>query len=250
MAEVDVSPADLKFRFQLGKQLLATININNPLDKRVAFKIKTTAPKKYVVRPSSGVVEPKSSVSIQVIMQAQKDYPADFQNCKDKFMVQTTSMLDGDDQIDKDTFVKETRKDLRESRLRVIMEGPAAPPSPVPEANEADEEGARATAETFRESAPPVAAAGAAGSDVRLKTTLSDLSAVSTENAALKSSMDRLARERDELRKKLDYIELQGPSKASSAVATAPSDSALKFRVTMLHMILVAILAFLIGHYT
>ena len=79
MAEVEVKPDDLMFRFQLNKQMLATISINNPYDRRLAFKVKTTAPKKYVVRPSSGVCEPKSSVSIQVIMQAQKDYPADFQ---------------------------------------------------------------------------------------------------------------------------------------------------------------------------
>lgn len=66
---VEVSPSDLRFRFQVNKQLLASITINNPGSQRVAFKIKTTAPKKYVVRPSSGVVEPRSYVSVQVIMQ-------------------------------------------------------------------------------------------------------------------------------------------------------------------------------------
>ena len=76
---VEITPSDLKFRFQLNKQLLGNININNTTDKRVAFKIKTTAPKKYVVRPSSGVTDLKSSASVQVIMQAQKDYPLDFQ---------------------------------------------------------------------------------------------------------------------------------------------------------------------------
>ena len=80
---VEITPSDLKFRFQLNKQLLGNININNTTDKRVAFKIKTTAPKKYVVRPSSGVTDLKSSASVQVIMQAQKDYPLDFQASHD-----------------------------------------------------------------------------------------------------------------------------------------------------------------------
>ena len=80
---VEITPSDLKFRFQLNKQLLGNININNTTDKRVAFKIKTTAPKKYVVRPSSGVTDLKSSASVQVIMQAQKDYPLDFQASPD-----------------------------------------------------------------------------------------------------------------------------------------------------------------------
>jgi vesicle-associated membrane protein-associated protein A len=38
--------------------------LKNPTDKKIAFKIKTTAPKKYCVRPNCGVVEPKSSVEI------------------------------------------------------------------------------------------------------------------------------------------------------------------------------------------
>ncbi len=44
--EVEVTPTDLRFRFQPNKQLLATITITNPNTQRVAFKIKTTAPKK------------------------------------------------------------------------------------------------------------------------------------------------------------------------------------------------------------
>ncbi len=39
---------------------------------------------RYVVRPSSGIADAKSQTQVQVIMQAQKDYPADFANCKDK----------------------------------------------------------------------------------------------------------------------------------------------------------------------
>lgn len=66
MGDVDVSPPDLKFKFVLNKQLLATIVINNNSDSRLAFKIKTTAPKKYVVRPSSGIAEAKGPVTIQV----------------------------------------------------------------------------------------------------------------------------------------------------------------------------------------
>ena len=84
---IEITPSDLKFRFQLSKQLLGAININNNSEQRVAFKIKTTAPKKYVVRPSNGVTDARSSASVQVIMQAQKEYPSDFSNCKDKFMV-------------------------------------------------------------------------------------------------------------------------------------------------------------------
>jgi hypothetical protein len=44
---VEITPSDaLRFKFQLNKQLLATISLNNPGANRLAFKIKTTAPRK------------------------------------------------------------------------------------------------------------------------------------------------------------------------------------------------------------
>ncbi len=131
-----ITPTELRFRFQLNKQLLGNIGItNNMADKRLGFKIKTTAPKKYVVRPSSGVVDPKGQVNVQVIMQAQKEYPIDFQSCKDKFMVQTITLADGEE-LDPNVFKTEKKDAIHEARLRVVLEGPAAPPSPVPEASE------------------------------------------------------------------------------------------------------------------
>ena len=46
MENVEITPAELKFRFALNKQLLGTITVNNQSNSRVAFKVKTTAPKK------------------------------------------------------------------------------------------------------------------------------------------------------------------------------------------------------------
>ena len=34
------------------------IKLTNPSQKRVCFKVKTTAPKRYCVRPNSGLLEP------------------------------------------------------------------------------------------------------------------------------------------------------------------------------------------------
>lgn len=66
MTDAEITPSELKFRFQLNKQLPTAISIHNPGGDRLAFKVKTTTPKKYVVRPSSGVVEPRSTASVQV----------------------------------------------------------------------------------------------------------------------------------------------------------------------------------------
>lgn len=53
-----------------------TLTLQNPTGDRVAFKVKTTSPKKYCVRPSNGFVEPNSSKDVQVILQAQREMPA------------------------------------------------------------------------------------------------------------------------------------------------------------------------------
>ncbi len=55
---------------QLLNQPLLTL-----LATAAAPQVKTTSPKKYCVRPSSGIVEPGSSKEVQVIMQAQREYP-------------------------------------------------------------------------------------------------------------------------------------------------------------------------------
>jgi vesicle-associated membrane protein-associated protein A len=40
------------------------MSLKNPTEKTILFKIKTTAPKKYCVRPNCGYVDPKSVVEI------------------------------------------------------------------------------------------------------------------------------------------------------------------------------------------
>mmetsp|Transcript_32827 Transcript_32827/g.97812 ORF Transcript_32827/g.97812 Transcript_32827/m.97812 type:complete len:227 (-) Transcript_32827:540-1220(-) len=222
MAQVDITPPDLRFKFSLNKQLLGTISLNNSGSKRAAFKIKTTAPKKYVVRPSSGIVEGNGSTSVQVIMQAQKEYPVDFSNCKDKFMVQIVELGDGEQVDPGSTFNKDLKGDaLKESRLRVVLEGPAASaPSPVPEGEESN----------------------TAVDGSRLKTAYNDLAATSQENNYLKAKVDKLKSECDSLRKQLDNLQLTTSASTSQASSSRP-------KIGLLHIIIAAIIAFLIGQY-
>jgi len=58
--------AELRIRFELRKNCAVTLSLHNPTAGRVAFKIKTTSPKKYCVRPSSGVVEAGQTKDVQV----------------------------------------------------------------------------------------------------------------------------------------------------------------------------------------
>lgn len=40
------------------------LKLKNPSDRRVCFKVMTTAPRRYCVRPNSGVIEPGATVTI------------------------------------------------------------------------------------------------------------------------------------------------------------------------------------------
>ncbi|KAL5973833.1 hypothetical protein ACLOJK_030491 [Asimina triloba] len=110
------------------------------------FKVKTTSPRKYFVRPNAGVIQPWGSCMIndeklpirkhrqfdsdlvlckllpfEVTLQSQQEYPLDMQ-CKDKFLLQSTKVPPATnmDEIPPDTFSKEGDKVIEERKLRVI----------------------------------------------------------------------------------------------------------------------------------
>lgn len=55
----------------------------------MAFKVKTTAPKIYCVRPNAAIVEPGKEMQIQVILLGLSEEPASDFKCKDKFLLIT-----------------------------------------------------------------------------------------------------------------------------------------------------------------
>ena len=67
---------------ELKKTIPTTIKITNSGKEETAFKVKTTAPKKYCVKPNTGFVRPGRTQMIQVIMQAQREWPADIRRVR------------------------------------------------------------------------------------------------------------------------------------------------------------------------
>ncbi|KAL1316063.1 vesicle-associated protein 2-1 isoform X1 [Arachis duranensis] len=117
---ISVSPDELRFPFELEKQSFCDLKVVNNTENYVAFKVKTTSPKKYFVRPNTGVIQPWDSCIIRVTLQAQREYPPDMQ-CKDKFLLQSTVVnpnTDVDD-LPADTFNKESGNTIEELKLRV-----------------------------------------------------------------------------------------------------------------------------------
>ncbi|PKA64814.1 Vesicle-associated protein 2-2 [Apostasia shenzhenica] len=125
-----IQPEELKFSFELRKQSSCLVQLSNKSDKYVAFKVKTTSPKRYCVRPNTGIILPRSSCEFTVIMQAQRTAPPDMQ-LKDKFLVQSTVIPFGstDEDIVPGFFSKENGRHIEEFKLRVVLVSP--PHSPV-----------------------------------------------------------------------------------------------------------------------
>ncbi|CAN7019627.1 unnamed protein product [Brassica rapa subsp. trilocularis] len=134
MPLLDIQPRTLKFVVDLKKQSTCVVQLTNTTNLFVAFKVKTTSPKKYCVRPNVGVVAPKSSCEFSVIMQAFKEPPPDMV-CKDKFLIQSTAVPEEttDEDITASMFSKAEGKHVEENKLRVTLVLPSNSPelSPV-----------------------------------------------------------------------------------------------------------------------
>lgn len=57
-----------------NQSITSYMNLRNPTDKTILFKIKTTAPKKYCVRPNSGHLQPKEMMDIASTLKMPFEY--------------------------------------------------------------------------------------------------------------------------------------------------------------------------------
>ncbi|KAL0005747.1 hypothetical protein SO802_013308 [Lithocarpus litseifolius] len=130
---LDIQPKELKFIFELKKHSSCSVRLANNTHHCVAFKVKTTSPKKYCVRPNVGIISPKSTCEFTVTMQAQRTAPPDMV-CKDKFLIQSTIVPVGtiDEDITPSMFAKDGSKYIEENKLRVTLISPPSSPELSP----------------------------------------------------------------------------------------------------------------------
>ncbi|KAF7837152.1 vesicle-associated protein 2-2-like [Senna tora] len=140
---LEIEPRDLKFvcKFELKKLSSCLVQLGNKSDQYVAFKVKTTSPKKYCVRPNVGIIKPKGRGDFTVTMQAQRSSPPDLQ-CKDKFLIQSTVVPFGttEHDITSDMFAKDSGKYIEEKKLRVVLISPPSSPVLLPVNGEAKQD--------------------------------------------------------------------------------------------------------------
>lgn len=113
---------ELHFKGPFTDVVTSYLKLNNPSERRVCFKVKTTAPKRYCVRPNNGLLEAFGSTTIAVMLQ-----PVDLENLNDKnkhkFMVQTMFAPEGD--VNQENLWKEVNPDaIMDSKLKCVFDLP------------------------------------------------------------------------------------------------------------------------------
>ena len=112
MRLLKITPSDtIEFPLLLYTPLTTVLKLENVSAEFVAFKIKTTTPKGYLVRPSTGVIRPGESQDVQIILQPLTEAP---KVVNDRFLVQFV-VVPNDDPVPKDlwTHVKNSIQDHR-----------------------------------------------------------------------------------------------------------------------------------------
>nr|CAH8860961.1 unnamed protein product [Trichobilharzia regenti] len=98
------------------------IKMRNPLDKPVGFKIKTTVPKCYCVKPSNGYIEPHQMIDVAVMLQPFSYNAAEKFN--HKFMIQSIVVPDGPRPSMEVLWKDAPRSKLMDSRLFCLLRMP------------------------------------------------------------------------------------------------------------------------------
>ncbi|KAJ5963532.1 uncharacterized protein N7479_003408 [Penicillium vulpinum] len=118
---IQIEPSELGFKRPFNHEVCQVLRLSNPNEESVVFKVKTTAPKHYCVRPNSGHIEPGKTVEVQVLLQAMKEDPAADAKCKDKFLVQAVSVSHGLEEASVGQIFDQTPKaDVVERKIRVV----------------------------------------------------------------------------------------------------------------------------------
>ncbi|KAG0659444.1 phosphatidylinositol-binding protein scs2 [Monosporozyma unispora] len=76
----------LEYHSPLTETSTNYIVLRNETEDVKAFKIKTTAPKLYCVRPNAAIIQPGETVKVSIIFLGLTEEPVDYK-CKDKFLV-------------------------------------------------------------------------------------------------------------------------------------------------------------------
>jgi len=116
-----VTPKELIFAPPFNRVITNVLRLQNTNpDASVAYKVKTTAPQRYCVRPNTGVIPPLDSAEISVsvsLANAKEQLPVEG---KDKFQIQAVKVTHSYNDI-KEVWSKASEDDVKKQKLKAIF---------------------------------------------------------------------------------------------------------------------------------
>lgn len=220
---LNIEPAnELKFLGPFRTAVASYMRLTNPTDHDIFFKIKTTAPKKYCVRPNCGLLEPHESQEIAIVLQP-FIFDSNEKN-KHKFMVQSMVKPD-DEEINLEDLWKKYPEKLMDSKLRCVFECPLDSNQPAPAA---EPTAVATTANNKQSSAAASNDSGAQFSTAQFNAMSNDdeqksETALLKEVKKLRDNESVLRQENLQLREQILQLHMQvdGRAKEQSSAATA-----------------------------
>ncbi|KAH8363841.1 vesicle-associated membrane protein-associated protein A [Drosophila serrata] len=108
----------LVFEGPFNRSVCKNLVLGNPSKKqKVIFKLKTTSPRMFLVRPNIGFVGPNEKVTVDVFMQP---IAPDAGQKQHKFLIQAAFVADGD--IDTQEFwTKQKQSDIWEAKIKCLL---------------------------------------------------------------------------------------------------------------------------------
>jgi len=93
---VNVSKKELTFQVEPGKECVETIVLESQVKgESVLFKVKTTEPGRYYVRPYVGLIRARQTAKIELIFNAMTELPPGLEKLSDRFLVQVARVPAG-----------------------------------------------------------------------------------------------------------------------------------------------------------
>ena len=218
MSLVAVSPEEIVFPNVLNQESVFILKVKNTSTSPVAFKVKTTAPKNYLVKPSAGAIAAGGSMDIKITLNKQSTDPS---ANNDRFLVQAVKSESGKD-MTKEEWQAIDKSNVHELRLHVVFTGASSAPA-----------GAAPVAPAMI----PVAIAKDASPDQ-----------IRAKYEELTSYCSQLEREKKRVETELDSCKLQLKKKPSAAASDCTGFSTIQLIVAMLLAIIIARFATIMGY--
>ena len=88
MTNLCIHPMSLSFQLVLNKEVVQPLFITNRSGRRtITFKVKTTSPRRYSVRPTRGILWSGDQEQVTITLRALRKPPSDADDCRDRFKV-------------------------------------------------------------------------------------------------------------------------------------------------------------------